>query len=228
MAGGYRGKQVTLSEARILFTRSMCFPVHHETDLVQKINMRMLCQDIPYSGERIRPCCHCPSPEIRSNFIRAFQSDESQPPTTEHWQMEKVPLCCYLQLWPQLVLQNSVLNRKVKHLTAEEMLLIVAPNSLCREFLHMAHNAAGHQGTDKTIARLSDFTYWVSIAKDPGYHCTHRVTCQMVKAPVRPPASIQPIVTSRPWEMVGVDILKVPMSSKENQYLLVTQDYFSK
>ena len=28
--------------------------------------------------------------------------------------------------------------------------------------------------------------------------------------------------------MVGVDILKVPMSSKGNQYLLVAQDYFSK
>ena len=28
--------------------------------------------------------------------------------------------------------------------------------------------------------------------------------------------------------MVGVDILKFPMSSKGNQYLLVAQDYFSK
>ena len=28
------------------------------------------------------------------------------------------------------------------------------PDSLRKEFLHMAHNAAGHQGTDKTIARL--------------------------------------------------------------------------
>ena len=82
----------------------------------------------------------------------------------------------------------------------------------------MAHNAAGHQGTDKTIARLSDFTNWVGIAKDARYHCTHCVTCQMVKAPARPPASLQPIATSRPWEIVGVNILKVPMSSRGNQY----------
>ena len=117
----------------------------------------------------------------------------------------------------------------MKHLlTAEEKLLMVAPNFLCKEFLHMAHNAAGHLGTAKTIARLSDFTYWVGIAKNAGYHCTHCVTCQMVKAPARPTASLQPIVTSRPWEMVGVDILKVPMSSKGNQHLLAAQDYFSK
>ena len=51
----------------------------------------------------------------------------------------------------------------MKHpLTAEEKLLIVAPNFLRKEFLHMAHNAAGHLGTAKTIARLSDLTYWHS------------------------------------------------------------------
>ena len=156
------------------------------------------------------------------------QMKANQPPQNiGRWR--KFPLRRYLQLWSQLVLQNSVLYRKVKHpLTTEEKLLIVAPSSLRKEFLHMAHNAAGHQGTDKTIARLSDFTYWVGIAKDAGHYCTHCVTCQMVKAPARPPASLQPIVTRRPWEMVGVDILKVPMSSKGNQYLLVAQDYFSK
>ena len=95
---------------------------------------------------------------------------------------------------------------KVKYpLTTGEKLLIVAPSSLRKEFLYMAHNAVGHQGIDKTIARLSDFTYWVGMAKDAGHYCTH----QMVKAPARPPASLQPIVTRRPWEMVGVDILKV-------------------
>ena len=141
----------------------------------------------------------------------------------------KFPLRRYLQMWPQLILQYSVLYRKVKHpLTSEEKLLIVAPSSLRKKFLHMAHDAAGHQGTDKTIARLSDFTYWVGMAKDAGHYCSHCVICQKVKAPTRPPAPLQPIVTRRPWEMVGVDILKVPMSSKGNQYLLVAQDYFSK
>ena len=140
------------------------------------------------------------------------QMKANQPPqNTGHW--EKFPPHRYLQLWPQLVLQNLVLYCKVKFpLTTEEKLLIVAPNSLCKESLHVAHNAANHQGTDKTIiARLSDFTYWVGIASDAGCHCTHCVTCQMVKAPARPPASLQPIVTSRPWEIVGVDIVKVPM-----------------
>ena len=92
----------------------------------------------------------------------------------------------------------------------------------------MAHDTSGHQGTDKTLARLSDFTYWVGMARDVGNYCTCCVTCQMAKAPAAPPASLQPIVTSRPWELVAVDILKVPTSNRGNSYLLVAQDYFSK
>ncbi len=32
----------------------------------------------------------------------------------------------------------------------------------------------------------------------------------------------------RPWQLVAVDILKVPLSTANNQYLLVVQDYFMK
>ena len=42
------------------------------------------------------------------------------------------------------------------------------------------------------------------------------------------PAPLQPVIASKPWELVAVDILKVPMSSSGNQYILVAQDYFSK
>jgi len=41
-------------------------------------------------------------------------------------------------------------------------------------------------------------------------------------------APLQPVIASKPWELVAVDILKVPMSVEGNQYLLVVQDYFSK
>ena len=51
------------------------------------------------------------------------------------------------------------------------------------------------------------------------------VTCQHTKATSRHPAPLQPVVASRPWELVAVDILKVP---KGNKYMLVIQDYLSK
>ena len=107
-------------------------------------------------------------------------------------------------------------------------LVIVAPTSLYKKFLHMAHDTSGHQGTAKTIAILSEFTYWVGMARGAGQYCTCCVTCQNAKVPARPPAPLQPIVTTRPWELVAVDILKVLLSNRGNNYLLVAQDYFSK
>ena len=112
--------------------------------------------------------------------------------------------------------------------TSEEKLVIVAPTSVYKKFLHMAYDTSGHQGTAKTLTRLSEFTYWVGMARDAGQYCTCCVTCQKAKAPARPPAPLQPIVTTRPWELVAVDILKVPPSNRGNNYLLVAQDYFSK
>ena len=98
----------------------------------------------------------------------------------------------------------------------QERLLIVVPTSLRREFLQIVHDKAGHQGTDKTMARLSEIAYWVGTAKDVGYYCNHYTTCQITKASASQPAPLQPIVASRPWEMVAIDILEVPMSSRGN------------
>jgi len=163
------------------------------------------------------------SDPVLSQVINQIEANQ-QPQNTGQWR--KFPLRRYRQLWHQLELHDSVLYRKIKHPSiAEAKVLIVAPTSLCKKFLHMAHDASGHQGT---LARLLDFTYWVGMAREVGKYCTCCTTCQMAKAPATPPAPLQPIVTSRPWEMVAVDILKVPMSSRGNNYLLVAQDYFSK
>ena len=47
----------------------------------------------------------------------------------------------------------------------QERLLIVVPTSLRREFLQTAHDKGGHQGIDRTMARLSEIAYWVGMAK---------------------------------------------------------------
>jgi len=70
--------------------------------------------------------------------------------------------------------------------------------------------------------------YWIGMGKKIGDHCKFCVKCQMCKAPAPKPATLQPVLATRPWEMVAVDVLKVPTSTSGNQYLLVAQDYFSK
>ena len=42
------------------------------------------------------------------------------------------------------------------------------------------------------------------------------------------PAPLQLVIASQPWELVAVDVLKVPISLQSSGYILVAQDYFSK
>ena len=97
-----------------------------------------------------------------------------------------------------------------------------------KTFLTIAHDNSGHQGIDHTMARLSEMAYWVGMDKDIAHYCTHCFTCQVNKAPEQTPAPLQPVIATKPWELVAVDILKVPMSAEGNQFILVIQDYFSK
>ena len=59
------------------------------------------------------------------------------------------------------------------------------------------------------------------MGKGVNTYCSHCVTCQRAKATAFRQAPLQPVVASRPWELVAVDILKVPMSRQGNQYMLV-------
>ena len=66
------------------------------------------------------------------------------------------------------------------------------------------------------------------MSKDIACHCSYCIRYQYAKSLPNQPALLQPVITSRPWELVAVDIPKVPMSSQGNQYIMVVQDYFSK
>ena len=66
------------------------------------------------------------------------------------------------------------------------------------------------------------------MSKDVTRYCSYCTRCQYTKSPPNQPAPLQPVIASRPWELVAVDILKIPMSPQGNQYILVAQDYFSK
>ena len=70
--------------------------------------------------------------------------------------------------------------------------------------------------------------YWVNTARDVEQYCREYTKCQQSKLsmPQRAPLTSLPI--GRPWQMVAVDILEVPLSTNNNRYLLVVQDYYTK
>ena len=52
--------------------------------------------------------------------------------------------------------------------------------------------------------------------------------CQASKQTSQQKALLINLPVGKPWEMIAVDILQVPLSSHNNKYLLVIQDYFTK
>ena len=114
--------------------------------------------------------------------------------------------------------------------TEDPITVPLIPASLRSSLLHQHHDAprAGHLGPDKTAGRIRQIGYWVGMLQDIEQYCQTCCICQASKPPVPPKAALMNIPFGRPWEMVAVDILQLPVSCHNNKYLLVIQDYFTK
>ena len=143
---------------------------------------------------------------------------------------DRPPLQRYHQLWSQLKIVEGVLCR---HYTPDpsldSVLVLILPTGLHHESLCRNHDApsAGHQGTERTLHRIHQEAYWVGMARDVNRHCQTCRKCQQSKLPSPQHAPLVNIPFGRPWQMIAADILEVPISSKNNRYLLVVQGYYT-
>ena len=144
---------------------------------------------------------------------------------------KQFPLKRYSQLLKQLHLVDGVLCRRFVPGPLEETITVpVMPTSLQEVALHSSHDiiSAGHQGTEKTLDRLKRMAYWVGMAKATELYCRSCNVCQQSKLPMPLAVPMTNVPIGRPWQMLAVDVLEVPMSGHGNRYLLVLQDYFTK
>eukprot|EP00731_Ephydatia_muelleri_P021178 Em0013g905a len=141
------------------------------------------------------------------------------------------PLRRFLQLWSQLVIHDGIVCRKYRPApTCEPIMVPILPISMHIQVLRDCHNApsAGHMGTQKTLDRVRQEAYWTNMARDVDMHCRECEECQKSKLPIPTQAPLVNVPVGRPWQMVAIDILEVPLSNRNNRYLLVVQDYFTK
>ena len=130
----------------------------------------------------------------------------------------------WIQLWPQLFIKDGILYRIIKTPGCDEYdVVLVAPPSLQLFYIQQCHDAsaAGHLGFQKTLERLRRQVYWVGMAKDVHLYCNSCEMCQRYKPSLPPHIPMINTPIGRPWEMVAVDILKVPPSTKGSIYLLL-------
>ena len=86
--------------------------------------------------------------------------------------------------------------------------------------------ASGHLGANKMFSRGCEVGYWVNMIADVDVYCCECLACQAAKPPA-PQAPLTIVLIGKPWQMVGVDVLNVLQSPKNNHYLLVVQDHFT-
>ena len=88
--------------------------------------------------------------------------------------------------------------------------------------------SAGHLGFEKTVAKVCQVGYWVGMLRHIDRYCRECSVCQRTKPPAPMKAPLTNVPIGKPWEMIAVDILEVPVSQHNNRYLLVIQDYMNK
>ena len=166
---------------------------------------------------------------ILAKIISYLKTNGNKKPQGTEWKHPRYRR--WLQLWPQLKLQNGVLYRCIiKPVSKEQRLVPIAPLSLKATYLQQFHDAplGAHQGYMKTLLRLQENVYWVGMATDTQNYCDSCDACNQAKPALPQPVPLVNMPMGKPWEMLGVDILKVPMSCQGNSYILVIQDYFTK
>ncbi len=130
------------------------------------------------------------------------------------------------------VMENGFLFRSVPDGQKGQKVQLVIPNVFRQTFLQYAHDnpLSGHLGKMKTLLRLLESVYWPSIRNDVWKYCKECQTCQKYKASTtKAPGQLQSTPVVEPGYMLGVDIMgPFPRSPKQNEYLLVVVDYFTK
>ena len=163
---------------------------------------------------------------VLKEVLLALQTPDKRP---AQWKQQ--PLARYSQLWPQLVVIDGIACQKYALGPTDEKIEVpLIPLSCQQQVLHTCHDApsSGHQGLNKTLARLGQEAYWVGMAEDVADYCCKCIKCQQAKLPTPFHAPMNSIPIGRTWQMIAVDILEVPVSKNNNRYLMVVQDYFTK
>ena len=105
------------------------------------------------------------------------------------------------------------------------------PLSLRQELLGFAHgaNGIGHYSARYLQETLSNVCWWPTMQMDAEDFVKNCVGCALAGSqPRAQPPSLGMPVPEMPFDLVGLDLLKLPKSPRGNQYLCVFTDYLTR
>lgn len=162
--------------------------------------------------------------------VREWVLGDSRPPFA---QLRGMPpeLRHYWKEFPRLIILDSILCRRVRPPPGDPVYQVVVPNQLQKEVFQMlhGHSLSGHFGSKRTIHNAVSRCYWPHMNRDITQWCLQCKTCEARRPQIpHQQAPMQNIVTSMPFEKIAADITELPLSHKDNRYVLVVMDYFTK
>ncbi len=88
---------------------------------------------------------------------------------------------------------------------------------------------AGHFAGIKLYNTLCNHWWWQTMYRDSISFCKNCAECAVVSGTGKhQPPPLHPIPVQRPFQIVGVDIMELPVTEKGNRYVVVFQDFLSK
>ena len=132
----------------------------------------------------------------------------------------------------KLILRHGLLYRKYYDINLmEDRMQFVLPKKYHVQVLEACHDNFGHLAIERTLSLLRHRFYWSNMAKDVENYVKSCPHCLQFKK-LTEKATLNPIKTSRPLELVHIDYLtieapKTSRSQKDVNILIVT-DHFNR
>ena len=130
--------------------------------------------------------------------------------------------------------QQFTMSDEVLYRTSQkqgELPQIVVPASLKQQIMeeHHAGILAGHFSGPRLFKTISRRWWWKGMYKDLMNYARGCPQCTIVgRAEQKKIPPLMPIPVDHPFQIVGVDIMELPLTAKGNKYLVVFQDLFTK
>ena len=115
--------------------------------------------------------------------------------------------------------------------TQTETSRVVVPQQLRQKVMQDYHDGplAGHFSGPRLYKTLIRSWWWPHMFTDAMNYTNKCPQCAIVEGTGRRQKPLlQPIVTERPFQIVGVDIMELPVTAQGNRYVIVFQDLFTK
>ena len=108
----------------------------------------------------------------------------------------------------------------------EDKFQFVLPKSYWKQLLEACHDNMGHLGIERTTCLLRDWFYWPSMIEDIEHHIKSCPRCLRFETQPEK-AELNPIIVTRPLELVHIDFLTVkPQARYHSKRLLKSAKNF--